>query len=293
MDHATGSCLPRAARVGGRRMNTDSGNLLRHLDRAAIERAYGAAPGNEIASGKFLSRESSAALVANAFGLFVSTPERLPPLPGTPPSDGPARSVTLEAVVRFPWAGGRHPCLDVLIATDTALIGVESKRYEPFRKSAAPDFSNAYWRPVWGGRMAGYQQLRDQLRDGSLRFAHLDAPQLIKHALGLRTAARREGKQPRLIYLYAEPEAWPDGRVVSEEDILRHRQEIAFFAMRVRDDEVPFISLSYCQLLANWRSGDANLAAHADALHGHFAAQGADHAEPLWRRDESIPADPA
>ena len=30
--------------------------------------------------------------------------------------------------MRFPWRGGRHPCLDVLITTETALIGVEFRK---------------------------------------------------------------------------------------------------------------------------------------------------------------------
>ena len=29
---------------------------------------------------------------------------------------------------------GRHPCLDVLIETSNALIGIEAKRFEPFRR---------------------------------------------------------------------------------------------------------------------------------------------------------------
>ena len=44
-----------------------------------IRTAYLDAPGNEIESGKFASPESSAALVANAFGLFLDDPAALPP----------------------------------------------------------------------------------------------------------------------------------------------------------------------------------------------------------------------
>ena len=47
-----------------------------------IEEIYNAAPGNEIASGKFDSSESSAALAANTFGFFLNRPGDLPPLPG-------------------------------------------------------------------------------------------------------------------------------------------------------------------------------------------------------------------
>lgn len=47
----------------------------------------------------------------------------------------PPVSVTLEASVRFPWAGGRDPRLDVLIEAGTSFIGIASKPYEPFRRS--------------------------------------------------------------------------------------------------------------------------------------------------------------
>jgi hypothetical protein len=55
-------------------------------------------------------------------------------------------------MVRFPWNGGRHPCLDVLVTTVSVLLGIESKRYEPFRAKAVTTLSDAYWRPVWGDR---------------------------------------------------------------------------------------------------------------------------------------------
>lgn len=112
-----------------------------------IERIYRAAPGNEIQSGKFDHPESSAALAANAFGYFLGQAEALPRLPGCPEAGWPAQSLALEATVRFPWSGGRHPVLDCLITTSASLIGVESKRFEPFRTKRPAAFSDAYWRP--------------------------------------------------------------------------------------------------------------------------------------------------
>ena len=109
-------------------------HLLAGLPVDLIRAAYEAAPGNEIESGKFASPESSAALVANTFGFFLDRADDLPPLPGTATERWPATNVRLEAIVRLPWAGGRHPCLDVLIETPSALIGVE---FEALR--AVPD----------------------------------------------------------------------------------------------------------------------------------------------------------
>ena len=75
------------------------------LVRAAFDRAGG----NEIASGKFASPESSAALAANGFGWFMDRPTALPAFPGTDDLDWPATRVDLEREMRFPWSGGRHP----------------------------------------------------------------------------------------------------------------------------------------------------------------------------------------
>lgn len=114
-------------------MSADS-LFMPHLDTVLIEQAYRSGAGNEIDSGKMSSPESSAALVANSFGFFLSRPEDLPPVPGTEDLGWPATDVKPEVYVRFPRRGGRHPWLDVLVETRTHLIGIESKRFEPFQK---------------------------------------------------------------------------------------------------------------------------------------------------------------
>lgn len=59
-----------------------------------VQAFYNAAPGNEIATGKFTSPESSAALVANAFGFFLNRPHDLPILPESLTMGWPAVSFT-------------------------------------------------------------------------------------------------------------------------------------------------------------------------------------------------------
>ncbi len=158
--------------------------------------------------------------------------------------------------MRFPWSGGRHPCLDVLVTTASMLIGIESKRYEPFRAKSVATLSDVYWRAVWGDRMAGYARVRDGLREGTYSFRHLDAGQLIKHAFGLRTAANHkqlpQGLQPVLIYVYSEPDRWPDDRPIPLAEIETHRQEIAMFADLVAGDEVAFCATTYRDMLRLW-----------------------------------------
>ena len=108
-----------------------TGRFLRGVPGPQIEAIFDAAAGNEIATGKFDSPESSAALAANAFGFFLQRASDLPALPGCGSETWPALSLMLEAELRFPWSGGRHPVLDCLVRTPSALIGIESKRFEP------------------------------------------------------------------------------------------------------------------------------------------------------------------
>lgn len=178
---------------------------------------------------------------------------------------GCVRGLELEAVVRFPWAGGRHPCLDALITDDACLIGVESKRYEPVRGKARPSFSEAFERPVWAG-LDRHDEVRRKLISGEIRFSRLDAGQLIKHALGLSAEAERRGLSARLIYLYAEPAAWPDGARIDLHAWRQHHEEVEAFALAVAGDSVMFTPLSYRAVLTRWAGGSDRLTMHARAM---------------------------
>jgi len=207
------------------------------------------AGGKELESGKFASPESSAFLATNAFGWFVEHPALLPMPPGGATFGTPLK-VEIEYNARFPWSGGTHPWLDAAIFTDTHLVGVESKRFEPFRDQKKIQFSEIYDRHAWGEPMERYSTVRRALASGSLTYTHLDAAQLIKHAYGLVTEGRRLGLKPALFYVYAEPSA-RNGRPIPEVDHALHRQEIADFAERVEGDEVVFTAESYRAWLAN------------------------------------------
>ncbi len=225
-------------------------------------------PGNELRSGKFDSPESSAALVANAFGWFLNRPLVLPDLPGVPA--GQVKSVTLEAEMRFPWTGGRHPWLDVGIETDTTLIGIESKRYEPFRPAKATGFAEVYDKPVWGEKMGRFTALRDALVAGDQSFAALDAVQLIKHAYGIYTRSQKRALGAVLVYLYAEPAVWANGKPVDPARIALHRREVAAFGRAVAGDSVVFVPIRWADLLEQW-AGVPALKSHVRALRERFA----------------------
>jgi hypothetical protein len=233
---------------------------------------YAASPGSELNSSKFDSPDSSAFLVANAFGWFLERPEMLPAFPGF---GGPKPFlVEVEHEMRFPWAGGRHPWLDVAVETESLLIGVESKRYEPFRPGKSGTFSEAYTRDVWGDRMGRYSGLMRQIATEEVWFDTLDAVQLIKHAFGLRNQGVKRARQPVLLYLFAEPPTWAStGKPVDPVRIALHRAEAERFAGIVAGDQVQFVPLLWEEMLDIWAEIPA-LRAHVAAIRAKFGALG-------------------
>lgn len=228
-------------------------------------------PGHEVRSGKMDGPESSAALTANAFGWFLNRAEALPPLPGVPA--GQVASVTLEAEMRYPWSEGRHPYLDVAIETHTTLIGIEARRYEPFRPLKAHGFAEIIDRPVWGEKLPGFTKLRDEMVAGEAGFQTLDAVQLIKSAYAILTRAEKRALGGVLVYLYAEPAAWASGKPVDPKRLALHRREVAQFAKRVAGDTVSFVALRWEDVLDQWAQSP-RLASHAGALRQRFGALG-------------------
>jgi hypothetical protein len=232
------------------------------VDRVAA--ALGAAAGQELASGKFRSPESSSALAVNGFGLFLENADRLPPFPCLLDLDWPALSVDVERQIRFPWAGGRHPWLDAAVETATHLIGIESKRFEPFRDFKLAKLSPKYSSHQWDEGMQTWCAMRDRLLAEPAGFQYLDAAQLVKHGYGLVAEAKRRGKSPVLLYLYAEP---TEGRDIPDKAFADHRSEIARFADAVAGSTVRFTACSWREWL---KSFPQNLAGHSDRLIARF-----------------------
>lgn len=226
------------------------------------------AGGKEIESGKFASPESSAALAINCFGWFIDRAAELPALSGLE-SAGVPELVDVEFCARFPWSGGRHPWLDAVVQTPSILIGIESKRFEPFRDAKRVSLSPAYDRPKWGLDMRRFERMRDRLRSGEERFVHLDAAQLVKHAFGLVTEGRRRNRKPALFYLFAEP-AKRNGHVIPREELIRHRDEVAHFAEAVAGDEVAFHSSSYREWIGGWDRCGTDVIKHGEAIIAMF-----------------------
>jgi hypothetical protein len=91
--------------------------------------------------------------------------------------------------------------------------------------------------------------MRDRIAAREAEYERLDAAQLVKHAFGLRTEAQKRKKAATLLYLYAEPKTWPDGRSVQPAAIAAHAREAQTFASEVADAEVAFSISTYSALL--------------------------------------------
>lgn len=232
------------------------------VDRVAS--ALSAAAGQELATGKFGSAESSSALAVNGLGPFIEDPGALPPFPGLDGLDWPALSVDIERQMRFPWSGGRHPWLDAAVETAKHLVGVESKRFEPFRGSKRARLSPKYSSHAWGEGMETWCAMRDRLLADPAAFRYLDAAQLVKHGFGLVTEAKRRRKSPVLLYLFAEP---TKGRNIPDKAFADHRSEISDFAVGVAGGTVCFSACSWREWLATFPLDQAS---HADRLVTRF-----------------------
>lgn len=119
--------------------------------------------------------------------------------------------------------------------------------------------------------MAPFEKRRDRLHEGTLVYERLGAVQLVKHAFGLRTQGRKRSLTPVLVYLYAEPPSWPDGRIIEDALHNQHRQEIKDFSQAAHGAEVRFASCSYQALLgAMLACGDQVVADHGARVHAEF-----------------------
>ena len=115
------------------------------------------------------------------------------------------------------------------------MIGVESKFGEPFSTRARPGLKPAYlddrcaefWR-----RMPRLRKLAETLCPENGAYEHLDAPQLLKHILGLSRSAKRF----QLLYVYyAVP-----GRAGS-----KHADEVEKFISVATRDRIDVAAQTY------------------------------------------------
>jgi hypothetical protein len=224
-------------------LDSSEENLLQPLSplaRIAFEQGNGSElkdRGNSPA--KMRALHSSSALAVNVFD-YWSLRESLPL---TKALEVEHATGPLQFEKKYPTGlRGNPPNLDVVLPLQSGItFAIESKFTEwlaPKSGSASP-FKNKYFESdndLWHRvGLPECQRLAQDVQVGTEPFVHLDAPQLLKHALGL---AKQTGQRFSLCYLYYD---WPS----AESEI--HHLEIARFAGRV-GSELRFRTIAYQDL---------------------------------------------
>jgi hypothetical protein len=235
--------IPFEIRNGGGYANRIEHNLFEPLGDVARQ-AMSAGAGDELAE-KIRAFHSSSAVAVNVFHYWSRQPDRKP-LAEALGIRGTIGSVCFEA--QHPICSADHPQawrfrqpahLDVelhLSGADVQAVAMEIKFTEPFSKHGG--LSPTYLRVdgLWD-RLPGCRSLAEKLTADTPVFHYLDAAQLLKHILSLRTCY---GDSFRLVYLT---------HAVPTFDTHQHDQEVESFSGIVAADGIRFEHLTYQSLI--------------------------------------------
>jgi hypothetical protein len=181
---------------------------------------------------------SSTALVCSAFAPWRRDPGALR-VAGL----GGFDAVRLEERLRIPHGGGT-PNLDVALAAPDRFLGVEAKLTEHLAPAAPRAWRPAYRRPAMLDALeGGWAETFAALLEGRWAPRHLDAGQLVRHALSLRG----HGSSAHLVLLFWEPSGGDD-----LPEARTHREEVAELLARVGDAPPRLHALTYADLFAAW-----------------------------------------
>jgi len=219
-------------------------NLFRPLNEKS-KAAFDNGSGSELRDrpsgpAKMRALHSSSALAVNFFDTWVGKDAG----PLAQILDLDSRPVDIRFEGQYPTGlPGNPPNLDVVIEFENKfVVGIESKFTEwvnpksvskaPFKDKYFPD-GPGVWEKVG---LTETQWLANDIQSMALTFRHLDAPQLMKHALGLAT---HQGSDFRLYYVYFDAEG---------DEATAHKLEICAFSERL-SSELGFKAISYQNLL--------------------------------------------
>jgi hypothetical protein len=247
--------------------NAVEGNLFEPLS-AGARAEYAAGDGGELRGqdgnpGKMQAVHSSSALCCNVFHYWrqIGHVDVLARACGVPYANA---AVAFEQQLPIDKSQFRYaPNLDAVFGYgngSVGAIGVESKFSEPFSSRAhlglKPAYLGASCVEFWRG-MPRLRKLAEKLCPENHAFEHLDAPQLLKHILGLSRNAKRGF---RLLYLYyAVP-----GRAGS-----RHADEVEQFISVAQQDGAAVSALTYQDVIL--RMLTSNRVLPESSRNGHSA----------------------
>lgn len=189
---------------------------------------------------------SSCLAALNNFGAWRLHPETLA-LASAKDFD----QLRLEEKLRI-FRGGRAPNLDCVLWDHARLLAIESKLCEHLAPGHSALFQESY-EHVAPHVHETWAELYALLKREPNHFVYLDAAQLMKHYLGVRTqiapGRSHAGKQATLIYF-----CWEPGDAETQPVVLAHRDEVAELGSLVADPELPFVAVSHREM---WRAWEA------------------------------------
>lgn len=241
-------------------------NLFQPLSEMA-RTAFNRGSGNELVDtasrpAKMRALHSSSALAVNFFDYWSGKDSR--PLANAMNLSADIESVQFEG--QYPTGLiGTPPNIDVVLRlTGNHIIGIESKFTEWLNRKpqGKEPFKSKYFdaeSPLWSSAgLPKYQGVAESLRDGLITYSHLDAPQLLKHALGMGTVLDANWS---LYYIYFDC----SGREAS-----LHREELVDFENRV-GDEIRFCAFTYQEVSNRLSSKKLNDAEYMKYIVSRYA----------------------
>ncbi len=267
-----GICLQGSKGNRGRALYTKSlnANLLQPPS-ATARKEFQQGDGSEIhsktnAPAKMQALHSSSAIAANVFGYWKDHIDQawIAAKALRIPSKG-ISSICFEQKLPILRSSGKrkvnfHPNIDVLIeyegSTKLRAVGVECKLTEPFGHRNTRYFAEAYLETpqIWEA-LPNLRKLATRLNDPKRQFPVLDAPQLIKHILGL---THRYGlNRFRLVCLWYDA---PGAVAVQHNDDLLEFTEVA------SEDGVRLHTITYQEMI----TGLNRYARPADQAYVHY-----------------------
>jgi hypothetical protein len=181
--------------------------------------------------------------------------------------EAPIKEMRFEFKTRHFPVRPRSPNLDLLLTlANGQSVGVESKFSEPYRSDDGHGAISARYFSMSIDYWAAAQLTRAQLLASRLQpeWIRLDAPQLLKHMLGL---AHDPDRPTTMLYL------WFD---TGKPDAADHRREIECFADAVAGDSIAFRAETYQSVFERLRSAASPITGwHSYMNDRYFAPTGA------------------
>lgn len=221
-------------------------NLVPHIEPSMFEEDIRQGSGSELdnrgkSPPKFTAAYSSTALAVNCFAPFKSYIDDLGLL-----GQCGFKKISFEHQCPI-WPENQQltpPNLDALAKSERGVVGIESKCTEILGSKKAK-FASRYESVVEKQLDRPWLETYLALKDDPTLFNRLDAAQLVKHCLGLRSTF--PNRDISLVYIFWEPENALDFEIFKT-----HRSEVQKFTAMVTGSTMKFAAISYLELWKSW-----------------------------------------